>query len=189
MSEKDRKIRGLRKSNEESNRIAKESIETALLQILKEKDMEEISIEEIVRRAGVSRMAYYRNYASKSDILRKIVEQIFVRLSAAMHPFLLHEDWSGARVALFRELYRYKDVCRVMINSRMAGTMLDYFNRFSMSYAYNDSEIEKYRMIFWAGATFNLTLQWVKEGMVTPPDVVTEYCNAAVQKRTDGLPF
>lgn len=128
-------------------------------------------------------MAYYRNYASKSEILRKIVARIFDRISDVMHPYLLHDDWSGARIALFKELYNYRDACKVMINSKMAGVMLEYFNQFSLSYAYNDSEIEKYRMIFWAGATFNLTMQWVKEGMTTPPDKMAEYCNAAVRVR------
>ena len=38
-------------------------------------------------------------------------------------------------------------------------------------------------MIFWSGAAFDLTYQWVKEGMTVPPDELADYCNAAVFPR------
>jgi len=45
------------------------------------------------------------------------------------------------------------------------------------------SERERYRMIFWSEAAFDLTYQWVKEGMTVPPDELADYCNAAVFPR------
>ena len=86
MAEKNenRKLRALRLSNEESNRVVRESIETALVQLLGQKDISEISIEEIVNRAGVSRMAYYRNYASKDAILDDIFERVCGKIRTAM---------------------------------------------------------------------------------------------------------
>ena len=45
----------------ESNRLAKECIVTALVELMKIKDYDAISITDIAKKAGVSRMAYYRN--------------------------------------------------------------------------------------------------------------------------------
>ncbi|TCD46797.1 TetR/AcrR family transcriptional regulator [Streptococcus sp. X16XC17] len=56
-------------SNKESNQLTKESIETALLFLMEKKDLHQISISELVRKAGVSRNAFYRNYKSKEEIL------------------------------------------------------------------------------------------------------------------------
>ncbi len=61
MAERSSRLKGLRLSNEETNRLTRESLETALLQLLQEQDIRDISIEALVQRAGVSRMAYYRN--------------------------------------------------------------------------------------------------------------------------------
>lgn len=46
-----------------------DSIYTALLQLMQTHPYQEIRIKDIVERAGVSRMAYYRNYETKDDIL------------------------------------------------------------------------------------------------------------------------
>ena len=54
-------LENLRKSNQESNLLTREAIETALLQLLEKKKLTKISISELVKRAGVSRAAFYRN--------------------------------------------------------------------------------------------------------------------------------
>ncbi len=42
---------------------------TALLQLLETKDLSDITVAQVVRRAGVSRMAFYRNFDTLDDIL------------------------------------------------------------------------------------------------------------------------
>lgn len=58
-----------------SHQLAVDSIYTALLQLMKKKPYSEIKITDIVNRAGVSRMAYYRNYTTKDEILTKHLQQ------------------------------------------------------------------------------------------------------------------
>ena len=65
----------LRLSNAESNRLTRECIESALLILMEDKDLEDISITSIIKRAGVSRSAYYRNYSSKEDILANVFDE------------------------------------------------------------------------------------------------------------------
>ncbi|ALO05127.1 TetR/AcrR family transcriptional regulator [Lactiplantibacillus paraplantarum] len=42
---------------------------TALLQLLKTHDLDTITVTQVVKRAGVSRMAFYRNFATLDDLL------------------------------------------------------------------------------------------------------------------------
>ncbi len=58
----------------EVNILTRECILTALLRLMEEKDYAVISITDITNLAGVSRMAYYRNYKSKDEILLKRLE-------------------------------------------------------------------------------------------------------------------
>jgi len=57
-------------SNASRNSYVRRHITEALVGLLKEKPMQEISISEITERAGVGRMSFYRNYNSKEDVVR-----------------------------------------------------------------------------------------------------------------------
>ena len=58
-------INGLIKANQISNKLTKESIQEALLVLLSKKAIEEVRITEIVKKAGISRTAFYNNYTTK----------------------------------------------------------------------------------------------------------------------------
>ncbi|HIS07210.1 MAG TPA: TetR/AcrR family transcriptional regulator, partial [Candidatus Choladocola avistercoris] len=51
--------------------MTKECLYTALLLLMEKKPYEDITITEIAKKAGVSRMSYYRLYKSKDDILEQ----------------------------------------------------------------------------------------------------------------------
>ena len=56
-------LQNLSQYNKEHRRLTREALETALLALLESKELASISISELVKRAGVSRNAYYRNYS------------------------------------------------------------------------------------------------------------------------------
>ena len=72
-------------SNNEANRLTRESICTALLELLKTKEFKDISVSELVRRAGVSRQSFYRNYKTKEDIVLEMERTIGTRLIEKMN--------------------------------------------------------------------------------------------------------
>lgn len=78
-------LKNLYQSNKEANQLTKESIETALLFLLEKKDIKQISVSELVRKAGVSRNAFYRNYKSKEEILEDYYERTSSKLKKKWH--------------------------------------------------------------------------------------------------------
>ncbi|WP_252898590.1 TetR/AcrR family transcriptional regulator [Secundilactobacillus odoratitofui] len=56
-------------------------ITTALFQLLETKDLGEITVTALVKRAGVSRMAFYRNFETTADVILKYfaskINQVF----------------------------------------------------------------------------------------------------------------
>ena len=54
-----------------TNIFAKECIVSALLQLTDLKPLSSVTISELCQKAGVSRMTFYRNYASVEDIFYK----------------------------------------------------------------------------------------------------------------------
>ena len=67
------KINKLSKHNENINKIVRESIQQALIILMNQKKFNDISITELCKKAGVSRMAFYNNYNSKDDLLKQLI--------------------------------------------------------------------------------------------------------------------
>ena len=55
--------------NEYKNNIVKESLTDALFKLMSKREFNDITISELSKKAGVSRLSFYRNYNSKEDII------------------------------------------------------------------------------------------------------------------------
>ncbi len=64
-------------SNQSRNAYVTEHLTDALLALLAEKPVNEISISELCDAAGVGRTSFYRNYEAKEDILKAHVKHLF----------------------------------------------------------------------------------------------------------------
>ena len=77
--------------NMEKNTYVKTQLTAALLGLLEEKDLRDISISEIASAAGVHRVSFYRNYGEKEDILREYIGQLLGVWTAEEMAELLHK--------------------------------------------------------------------------------------------------
>ena len=68
-----------------AHRLAVDCIYEALVILMETKPYKEITITDITRKAGVSRMAYYRNFQDKDDIL---IDHLREKLEEATQVFL-----------------------------------------------------------------------------------------------------
>lgn len=59
-------------------------IQEALLQLIQQKEYEKITITDIAKRAGVTRISFYRNFESKDDILKQALERAFLSIRIHM---------------------------------------------------------------------------------------------------------
>lgn len=64
-------------SNEARDAYVKEHITAAILELLRDKPIGEISVSELCELAGIGRASFYRNFESKEDIVRAHIHQIF----------------------------------------------------------------------------------------------------------------
>ena len=57
------------KTDNSAHKLAIDCIYEALIRLMNKKQYQDITITDITKKAGVSRMAYYRNYTDKDEIL------------------------------------------------------------------------------------------------------------------------
>lgn len=82
-----------------THKLAVDCIYEALVKLMETKPYKEITITDITKKAGFSRMAYYRNYQDKDDIL---IDHLRERLEQLSEGFLQKKDPSDEE--FWREL-------------------------------------------------------------------------------------
>lgn len=157
---------------------AKQAIVTAFMEILHEKNMDQISIQEITKNAGVSRMAYYRNFQSKQEILEYYFEYIFSELVTLLDCASV-ELWSYEFGKAFFSLMKNHGEEILFLNEQgFSGLILNIFNvrneLLAGDMAYDS--IERYKLYYAAGASYNAALQWLKGGCRESVESISRSC-------------
>ena len=168
----------VRYSNEESKRITRECIETALIQLMEGEDFEKISISEIVKRAGVSRTAFYRNYLSKEDVLKSAVDDAITGIVKALSsdPHTKH-FWD----TLFSATSMYLSSFQLLLKAGQGAAILDQITGHLLSKKADASPAERYAEILWAGAVYNILVNWVKNPEREPVSEMAKICQEAIE--------
>lgn len=94
------------RSNEGRNTYVIQHLTDAMLSLLSEKPIEDISISELIDRAGVGRASFYRNFKSKEDVLQKYTDKVtldFVRTQKIKYDPKRFREYT---VTLFEHLER-----------------------------------------------------------------------------------
>lgn len=147
------------------NLRAKRAITKAFLALLKEQDLERISISEITRAAQVSRMAYYRNFTSKTDILDFYLDDIGEELMAHMgHDVDFWTNEYGS--TYFQTMKSHKNEILLLHELGFSGMIIHKFTIANEQIAGDmpRSSIERYRLYYVAGAAYAGTIEWLKGG-------------------------
>lgn len=161
-----------KKKNNKSNLFTRECIVTALFEILKSKDLEEITISEIVKRAGVSRMGFYRNYTSKEDIIEQYVLDIFLDTIAEIQSSkTLQFDIQDMLITTLSQFQKHANDIKLLLERKLDALLHSCYEK-SFYYLYNQqrpSRIREYSTRMFIGEIFNLEMAWVRNGMIETP--------------------
>mgnify|MGYP003301325036 CR=1 FL=1 len=159
----------------EINVLTKECILTALLRLMEEKPYDSISITDITSLAGVSRMAYYRNYSSKEEILLRHLEDEEKKII---------ESSTGAEDTTIKDIIfcvsdfiqNNSSVIKAVYSAGLTHRLTDMLNKRIYSYfpVSNQTTVGKYAVRFYVGAILSVYRYWIDNGMEEPADTVSE---------------
>lgn len=150
-----RQTAALRQANDEAKLLTRESIRGALFQLLQSKPYDKITVTDLVKRAGVSRSAFYRNYEKIDDILDEGMELVGKEIQDA-----LGDDIRANWPELFYVVERHKETLKVLIGAGLENRILTHLNKNLPSSG------ERYILpAFLNGALSNLIIQWVMRGV------------------------
>ena len=160
--------KGIRQySSKEANEICRACIQTALIRLMKTKELKDITITELTKTAGVSRTTYYRNYYDKEDVLRDLFTGLMMEISREI---LAAETVYDTALAVFEGIRKNAEVYRILMKADYAEAMLNEITRIASSDLSGDQPLEQMRIAFLTGALFNMVRVWMDDGMERTPE-------------------
>lgn len=165
------------KTNRRKNRqnvLSRKWMQEALIKLLKTQDLYEISISDLTKKAGISRVTFYRNYEDISDVL-------FDYLELSEFGMNEHREAESYLPNLLRCYFEFCYKNNVVINTIMKYNLQARFcdllvNQLSSSsyllvssYGYKS----KYEISALVGIVSQILLEWIRNGM---KESVEEMC-------------
>lgn len=150
-------------------RFLQDCIADALFQLMEEQDFASITVSDIARRAGVSRMTYYRTFASKDDVVLFRLDNLFALYLARMRAT---PDLTTAKLAeSFCEcFYENREFIATLVNCEASTLILQRFTVYmetlyaSILNARLHLVAGRYECVFFAGGLYMALIEWAKRG-------------------------
>lgn len=146
----------------------------ALIDLLEDNKYEDISIQDIVDKAGFSRMAYYRNFKDKNEIIDYCLDNMFdtfIRKTDISYRRMGAERFFETMFAIFSDNEMVK-ITKLLLKRGLLGAIANQFvKRVQGWFLPNQSQ---YFYDFLAGGFFSIYLAWIKNGLKESPEEMTK---------------
>ena len=150
-------------NNEQKNTYVKRQITNALLELLKEKSIADISITELTQKAQIGRVSFYRNFQTKEDILKEESDRLIKEWGK-----LYEANPESSPETLFPSLFDFyrdhKEFYTILYQAGMASIMQETILN-TIQITPEMTNIEAYMKSFWAYGIFGWMIEWMKRGM------------------------
>ena len=161
--------------------MMKSFITESLLLLMNQKPFEEITVGEIVRKAGVNRSTYYRHFERKEDIIFYFLDGLsedILKWDKEQKP-----EFKEHLVNVYKHYYSCKEQMLVIYKNGLSFLFLDVLKKYlgSDKSEYKNSDIQ-YNIAFHIGGTFNHFLLWFSRDMVDSPEKMAEHTLAVLPK-------
>lgn len=150
-------------SNEGRNAYVVERLTEALVRLLEDKPLGEISVSELCEAAGVGRASFYRNFEDKEDILRSRLGVIFQEWvdEYEQRP---DKPLSGHLRTLFTHFEKYRDLYALLDRRGLLGLLKDLVIGI-FGPRPEHSQVEAYARAYVAYVLYGWIEVWFQRGM------------------------
>lgn len=181
MNEKQRKT--LQRNNEAENSIVRESLTQALLLLLRTKSLEQITITELAKKAGVSRNAYYRNFRSKNALLNSYLRDIIHIINKTLSQYDPITNTYNSWLALLSQIKSIQWEYPILLKAGYEAKIMNEAEKILDNKSSQDTRVI-YENHFWVGALCSVVATWVKDDCQTNPHEIAKICSHLM---TNGL--
>lgn len=167
--------------------VAEEAIYDAFLLTLKEKDLEKITVTDIIKKAGIVRTTFYNHYENIPTLVNAVEDKTLNDIFSLMKSFHPKNDRDMCRTyflticeytmknpflaSLLRSPRgdRFFEKALTMFHTYVANVMQNHTGAFS-----HDKTEFSYTVASTIGSTIGVLHKWTKENCEVPPETIAE---------------
>jgi AcrR family transcriptional regulator len=163
-----------------------QALKKAVIELMSEKNFDELTIQDIADRADVNRGTIYLHYEDKYDLLDKLIEAHISELRE-MGEWACKLDWSSALEPFFEYFKKNYLFFSTMLASKGAPSFRTRLQNFVMEgfkgECDNDSgrnkELSEDIMLQYAGTAYVGVIEWwIRNNMPYPPEAMAKQVGA-----------
>lgn len=158
---------------------AQEKIEKAFIELIQTKDINEINVTDLVRRAKVNRSTFYVNYLDIYDLVDKIKEKMYFNVLELYKEESIKREHSYNYLTLFQHIKENQIYYRTLF--KLNFDFSDYYDanleeQEALKYFGNIKNIEYHREFFKAGI-HAVIQKWLENGCQESATEMVEILN------------
>lgn len=177
----------LRMSNAESKELTRDCIRTAFLCLLRNKSFQEITVSEIIRRSGVSRSGFYRNYTGKEEVLEDISSNILKIFSDAVRKVDYRVNTKQWYTQLFTQIRNHAEMYQMLIQSNVSRELILSFENTLKDYFKIETSRERYAFIALCHGIEEIAIEWFCGNMKETPEEMGEMIVEMFRSITENI--
>lgn len=163
----------------------------ALVELMKSKKLEDISITMLTQKAGVSRMSYYRYFSAKVEILESYLDHLIERYADEVDSKFDVAFQSYEHILHSLRYFRnHADFMICLEYANLSSLVMDRLNVYAFQRAtpVKDKKRQRYELFYYIGALYHVYLQWIKEGCCETEEYIAEVISSLnpYSKRGEG---
>ena len=184
---------------DERYHIADEAIHDAFFLVLKEKDLEKITVSDIIKRAGIVRSTFYNHYENIPALINAIEDKTIHDMFSLMETFHPKNDWNMCR-SYFLTICDYTQTNPFLANLLRSPRGDAFFEKaITMLHRYvtnvmqnktpsqHSKEEISYMSACTIGSTIGVLHKWTRENCQVPAETIADILTQAFM--TGMLPF
>ena len=158
----------------------KREIMDAFMKLMAEKVYMEITVTDIIKKAGVARASFYRNFNSINDVIDALIDELSDDLIENVLPNLSGTDERKLREFLFNHFYQFLRRKKEMEEVRFENLPV-LFNRLDTKIDHwasglpTDTIQDKYSAVGKMGLINSITRKWMESGAKESPEEMIDY--------------
>ena len=159
----------------EKSRYVQQQITKTLLDLLEQKNIDEIDIRYLCSKAGVGRASFYRNFSSKEDVILqhsgKLIREWGTDFENDPNSSVLNVFGS-----LFQHYKKHSSFYSILIRQNMSYIILDTIKE-TVGLVPEISNKEAYEKAFFAYGLYGWICEWIQRGMQESPEEINNMLN------------
>lgn len=159
----------------------KRAINTAFFKLLKEREINKITVSDLSKLADLGRGTFYLYYKDIYDLLDHIETEVLEEIGSLFDKALLSDtppDYLSFMQKTMEYIYKNKDVFDLLLNSKGSITFFEKLKTFFRNKELEErkhngqsteTEYDQNEVTFIVSGVVGIIQEWVRNGMIHPP--------------------